>query len=202
MLERFLQLEEYIPGITRKCRKTKFTNLLSQDQIEILSEVVELMKPIELVIREISGGEYPTWSVIIPIIVCLKATLKVMIPTRVEGMHFQAKLLRKITDKFEGVENNKILAISTILNPRLKKLHFEYARTAANAISCIDSEMKSTGVRAIQENTIVQRKPEDSNKVSLWKTHDDFASKSTDESSADEHLTYELRQYTFIYVWM
>lgn len=64
MLERFLELEEYLPGVIRKCRKGMFPSLLTHNQIEILQEVVQLMRPVESVIREISGTQYATCSVI------------------------------------------------------------------------------------------------------------------------------------------
>ncbi|XP_015123501.1 zinc finger BED domain-containing protein 4 isoform X2 [Diachasma alloeum] len=195
MLERFLQLEEYIPGIMRKCRKTKFPDLLTCDQLEVLSEIVDLMRPVEMVIREISGSEYATASVIIPIISCLKKTLMAMEPGKDAAINFKTKLIDKINEQFAGIEKHKILAVSTILDPRFKRLHFENVCYAANACPHIDREIKSLGVKVIEERKLIQQKHADPCRMSLWKAHDDLVAKAVDENADDETLVSELRQY-------
>jgi len=56
-----------------------------------------------------------------------------------------------------------ILAVSTIMDPRLKKIHFESALTAANAIAYINQHIcanKTTNVteamKAIKDNNLVK----------------------------------------------
>lgn len=58
MLERFLQLKDYIYSLTLKCP----TNLemLTNQEFHILDDIVNILQPIELVTKEISGDSYPT----------------------------------------------------------------------------------------------------------------------------------------------
>lgn len=167
--------------------------MLTRGQIEVLQEVVSLMKPIECVIKEISGSNYPTCSVIIPIIRCMTLSIEQIYPSTNEGILFQTNLLASIQQKFKDVENNKILSIPTILDPRFKRI--QNARAAAAAVEQINKEIKLIGVEKTEEKRQVQRNPEETNEHSLWKAHDDLVAKYTDESTQDEHLIYELRQY-------
>lgn len=57
---------------------------------------------------------------------------------------FKKKLLAVIEQKFKDHESNSILAISTILDPRFKKLHFQSALAAASAITKINTLIKSS----------------------------------------------------------
>jgi zinc finger BED domain-containing protein 1 (E3 SUMO-protein ligase ZBED1) len=195
MLDRFLVLEKYVHAVTLKCKRTDIPDMLTRGQIEVLQEVVSLMKPIECVIKEISGSNYPTCSVIIPIIRCMTLSIEQIYPSTNEGILFQTNLLASIQQKFKDVENNKILSIPTILDPRFKRIHFQNARAAAAAVEQINKEMKLIGVEKTEEKRQVQRNPEETNEHSLWKAHDDLVAKYTDESTQDEHLIHELRQY-------
>ncbi|XP_024875341.1 zinc finger BED domain-containing protein 1-like, partial [Temnothorax curvispinosus] len=142
MLERFLALEQYVYAVTLKCKRSDIPDMLTHSQIEVLQEVVSLMKPIEYVIKEISGSKYPTCSTIIPIIHCMTLSIEQVKPSTNNGSSFQKKLLESIQDKFKNVENNMILAVPTILDPRFKRIDFQNARAAAAAVERINKEMK------------------------------------------------------------
>ncbi|XP_071634351.1 E3 SUMO-protein ligase ZBED1-like [Temnothorax longispinosus] len=194
MLERFLALEQYVYAVTLKCKRSDIPDMLTHSQIEVLQEVVSLMKPIEYVIKEISGSKYPTCSTIIPIIHCMTLSIEQVKPSTNNGSSFQKKLLESIQDKFKNVENNMILAVPTILDPRFKRIDFQNARAAAAAVERINKEMKLIGGKKIQEKRSAVQQDKDSNET-IWKAHDDMVAKSTDESTEDEHLAHELRQY-------
>lgn len=49
--------------------------MLTRKEMQILEDSVLLLKPIENVITEISGETYPTGSMTIPIIRCIKISL-------------------------------------------------------------------------------------------------------------------------------
>ncbi|XP_029669934.1 uncharacterized protein LOC115239517 [Formica exsecta] len=55
MLERFLTLEHYVHAVSLKCKRSDIPNMLTRDQTEVLKDLVLLMKPVECIIREISG---------------------------------------------------------------------------------------------------------------------------------------------------
>lgn len=142
--------------------------MLTRSQIEVLPEVVSLMKPIECVIKEISGSNYPTCSVIIPIIHCMTLSIEQINLSTNDGILFQTKLLASIQQKFKDVENNKILSVPAILDPRFKRIHFQNVRAAAAAVERINKEMKSIiNVKKIEEKRSVQRNPAGTNQYSL-----------------------------------
>lgn len=53
MLNRFLELEQYVYPVISKCNNPP--DMLKRDEIQILKDIVSLMKPIENVINEVSG---------------------------------------------------------------------------------------------------------------------------------------------------
>ncbi|XP_028982326.1 zinc finger BED domain-containing protein 4-like [Diachasma alloeum] len=195
MLERFLELEKYLPGVIRKCQKGLFPAPLTHSQIDTLQELVEIMRPVESVIREISGSHYSTCSVIIRIVSCLTKSIRAMKLLTDEGIMFQNKLLEKINEKFANVEDHKLLAISTILDPRFKKLHFDHALAVSHAVERINKEMKSMGIEDSEKKKASIYKSEDPKRFSLWRSHDELVAKTTDEATKDEHLNDKLRQY-------
>lgn len=199
MLERFLVLEEYVYPITLKCRN--IPEMLTRDEIEILKNLTSLLTPIEKVITEISGDSYPTASLIIPIIHCMQVALCSWEPKKSEvsdivtetSMQFKNKLLAAAEQKFKDLELNSILAISTILDPQFKKLHFQCALAASTAITKINTLMKSNGASGMS-NTIP--KGSFDNESSIWEYHDEIVAKNIDSINNDrESLNLELRQY-------
>lgn len=137
MLERFLTLEEYVYPVTSKC--ANMPDMLSRNEILVLKDLVLLMSPVASVITEINGENYPTCSVIIPIIHCMTAAITDCVTTTEIGNEFKTRLLIQINNKFQYLESTRILAISTIVDPRFKRLHFRTALAASKAIQDIDS---------------------------------------------------------------
>ncbi|XP_071569776.1 zinc finger BED domain-containing protein 4-like [Temnothorax nylanderi] len=90
MLNRFLELEQYIYPAMSKCDNPP--DMSKRDEIQILKDVVSLMKPIENVIVEVSGDSYPTCSVIIPLVHCMKSAIYYTKPTTRIGIEFKEKL--------------------------------------------------------------------------------------------------------------
>ncbi|KAG5339161.1 ZBED1 protein, partial [Acromyrmex charruanus] len=123
--ERILQLEEYVYPVISKCSNAP--DMLSREKIQVLKDLVLLMKPIENVIWDISGESYSTCGIIMPIVHCMEATISTVL-----GEEFKERLPSEIQNRVKDFELNSILASSTILDPRFKKLHFKNALAAIN----------------------------------------------------------------------
>lgn len=196
MLERFLALEEYVYPVILKCNN--MPDMLSRTEILILKDLVALMSPVASVITEISGENYPTCSVIIPIIHCMTAAITNCVTATEIGKEFQEKLLKQINNKFQYLESTRILAISTILDPRFKRLHFKTALAASQAIQYIDSQLKKIvdckkGERKENDQDINNMKNSTPN---LWHFHDNLVMKNREMTDTDsESLSLELKQY-------
>ncbi|XP_011883972.1 PREDICTED: zinc finger BED domain-containing protein 1-like [Vollenhovia emeryi] len=116
MIERFLELHEYIyPGLM-KCPSAP--EMLTREEIQILKDCVLLLRPVENVITEISREIYPTGSIAIPIVRCMENMLNHCIPVTKVGENMKLRIISKVQEKFKGIETCELLAMSTILDPR------------------------------------------------------------------------------------
>ncbi|XP_011859727.1 PREDICTED: zinc finger BED domain-containing protein 1-like, partial [Vollenhovia emeryi] len=175
--------------------------MLTRYEIQLLKNLISLLTPIERVITEISGDSYPTASVIIPIIHCMQVAICSWEPKQLEvdnnvtetSIQFKNHLLALTEQKFKVLEFNPILAISTMLDSRFKKLHFQSALAASSAITKINTLMKPNTVSEIP-NRVPTRSS--NNESSIWEYQDEIVTKNIDSISNDkEGLNLELRQY-------
>lgn len=141
-------------------------DMLKREEMQMLNEVISLMKPVECVITKISGDSYPTCSVIIPLVRCLKVAIRECKPLTKCGNEFEKKLEATIDKRFKDFELHKIRAISNVLDPRFKKIHFESA-LAASAISRINDYIKKDTVQKMYQKVSV----ESTEKNGLWSFH-------------------------------
>ncbi|XP_029663012.1 zinc finger BED domain-containing protein 1-like isoform X2 [Formica exsecta] len=196
MLERFLALEEYVYSVISKC--TNMPDMLSRTEISVLKDLVALMNSVASVITKISEENYPTCSVMIPIIHCMTAAITDCVTATEIGNEFQAKLLNQINNKFQHLELTRILAISTILDPRFKRLHFKTALAASNAIQDIDNQMRKISSyktkKAIENDQDVNNVK--SSTPNLWHFYDNLVMKNREVTDTDsKSLNLELKQY-------
>lgn len=196
MIERFLDLRDYVYQVLMKCSSAP--EMLTREEIEILKDCILVMRPIENVLREMSGESYSTGSIAIPIIRCMEITLSQCEPSTKVGQSFKAAIVIHVQTKFDGIEKTELLAMATIVDPRFKKLHFRYALAAAGAIRKINNELKSGGDGPGCIVTRVTPIPdsESSTEVDVWQVHDNLVARNMELSGNDSsELDLELRQY-------
>jgi hypothetical protein len=87
MLARFLELGTHVSGILLNYRKPK---MLIHDEMEILKDIVEILRPFESITKEICGDKYVTCSKIILIVHCVYLTL-----SKIEGGTPMGRELKK-----------------------------------------------------------------------------------------------------------
>ncbi|XP_012218599.1 zinc finger BED domain-containing protein 4-like [Linepithema humile] len=190
MLNRFLELEQYVYPVISKCDNPP--DMLKRNEIQILKDMVSLIKPIANVITEVSGESYATCSVIIPLVHCMKASIYYNKPNTKMGIEFKEKLQSAIKNRCENFENDKIKSCATILDPRFKKLHFENALAAKSAISRIELLLKENTTPNNPQNMIEKFNTDMINRESdVWDFHDHLVMKNT---NLNEGLS-ELREY-------
>ncbi|XP_055528361.1 zinc finger BED domain-containing protein 4-like [Wyeomyia smithii] len=102
--------------------------------------------------------------------------------------------MANIEKRFQNVEKVGILAISTLLDPRFKKLHFESALNISKTISWIVDMMQKI-TRQCREEQAEPVNIEPSN--DLWAAHDTLAREASKYKTIDHAggLPGELRQY-------
>ena len=104
-------------------------------------------------------------------------------------------ILLEIERRFCDIERFQILAVSTILDPRFKKMHFQQPIAASTAISYINSLIqRSTNENQNCTATIPVECNETNN--SLWNVHDNLVSCTNIRNEPDSSgINIELKQY-------
>lgn len=137
MLERYLEQHEAIR--TTLCLLDKNEIIIPSDSNVILREAVQILAPFEAVTREISSEKYTSASKIIPISKGLqKLTLSHLVTM---PRLLTQNLIADMRTRFLNMEENKLLASATLLDPRFKKLAFADKEAAERAIRIILSEI-------------------------------------------------------------
>jgi len=195
MLSRFLQLTEYVNAILIRFPKP---DMLVQGEIYIIKEIVTILSSLEKITVEMSGEGYVTCSKIIPIVNCLAKTMEKLSPNTETGKilhrNIQNQILKRFYSDESNIEKNDILTISTILDPRFKKLHFRSALSVSIAIEKVCKLIKTK-----QDITASVNDPQNSlapvaNNTNVWSIHDELVS-STTRCFDEPGVPVELRQF-------
>lgn len=125
MLERFILLTDIVGSILLKIPSSP--PMLTAAELLLTKEILEVLRPVEQVTKELCGEKYVTISKMIPIIYCLKKKIESLhtrlqtptVRTLIDRLQFQ------IMKRFGNITANRIIAVSTILDPRFKRLHFQ-----------------------------------------------------------------------------
>lgn len=193
MIERFLKLREYIYPVILKCPTSP--EMITHDEFDILTDVIKILIPIESVTKEIGGDLYPTCNMIIPIIRCMTKVINDCIPITDYGINLKKNILLEIERRFHNIERYQILTVSTILDPRFKKIHFQQPIAVSSAISYINSLMQTTNTNQSSTYTATISSTECNETNSLWNFHDNLVASSTKIRDEPGGINVELRQY-------
>jgi len=142
--------------------------------------MVNILKILEKVTTEVSGQKFVTMSLVIPIISCINDNLNVMIPTFKIGVELKNALTVKMKKRFEFIEQNYLLSVSTILDPKFKNIHFKDPVLLSKHLNFINSSINNV------ESSTANRDPStdssdsvsDSGEIDLWAYHKQLAQKS------------------------
>ena len=171
MLERYIQLESYVYVAMGECDNP--VDVLIREEMKILKDVLPIMEPIRSVITEISGDTYPTSSMIIPILNCMRRKIDSIIPNTDIGREFKGRLQSAMESRFKVTEYNSLLRISTILDPRYKKLHFKDPNALARSLTRIREKIEE--VRTQGCNKIIPIKKITSEKYVIFQYYLGFS---------------------------
>lgn len=123
--------------------------LLTVSELQLANEIVEVLRPLEIITRELCGEKFVTATKVIPLIHSLKnkihflrETLRTQTPLTLVN-----RLDNSVSTKFGTVEHNNIMSLSALLDPRFRKLHFNQPLACAASISRI-----SNYIRDAQQN--------------------------------------------------
>ena len=138
---------------------------LSPNQLDLIGKVVKVLGYIEEITKSISCDSASV-SMIISFIRGLRLTLEKNDDSD-RGVHTtKADMLQSLNDRYDGVEEEDVLAVATILDPRFKDNFFSSAEAKATArqllitkmseFSCEDVTQVPSPKRKRNDNTILK----------------------------------------------
>ncbi|KAG5889629.1 hypothetical protein JTB14_025497 [Gonioctena quinquepunctata] len=143
MLERLQLVKNELAVAINECPKAP--PLLTAEEYEVIKETITILKPFEVATELISGEQYITSSLIIPLIRGIStklATLEGSINTEV-GLQVIESLKSSMLKRFTPYERRTPTIIATIRNPKYKKRGFKTDGDAVVAMELLQKEYTS-----------------------------------------------------------
>lgn len=192
MVQRFLELLTVVSQIL--IYDNSSPEMPTSSEIADLRQLESLLTPYEYATTEISGEKYVTISKIIPMVNCLTSHLNSFEASSSSVKAVKKALESEMTKRFGKIEENHRLAVSTILDPRFKNLHFKSPVACASAITKIKSAVKALDKES-NPGSEEEGHPKSKPTFDFWKAHKDLAQgkkqkgQSTDSTELSLYLS-------------
>ena len=201
MLQRFVLLSREVGTILLSIPGSPA--MLTAIELQLATEIIEILSPLEKMTKEVCGERYVIASKIIPLLNCFKHKMQSIrdnLKTPV-ALSLLDRLQQSITSRFGQIEHNSIMAVSTILDPRYKKMHFNQNLACSNAINRIAKWMRQideTNISGAVSRTDfrIQTNLGD-NDDNLWSFHDNLLKIKTVNSGelSQDVIPTDLKHY-------
>lgn len=193
MIERFILLAPTISLILFNLRGSP--TMLMKNEMDMLGEIVTLLKPIDQVTTDLCSNEV-TCSKIIPMVNCLNAAFEKNEPNSEIEIVLQMNLRNKMRTRFHDlIRKYPLLVKATMLDPRFKKIHFNNALSVADTIKVLAREMSAgqseTSSSTLRNNLSSRQEREDC----FWEDHDKRAVQHAPQCDNQDNMLTELRNY-------
>lgn len=203
MLERFNKLSAIVAKILSGRRNAP--DMLTSSQLNVIRELITLLKPFKQATEDISGDHYVSASLAIPITNLLAQGLEHEKPSTILGIAVKTSLLEGVTTRLRPLEENVYLAKATILDPRFKRIHFSSALAVSKAITELSDEIRAEHRRRgqLSPNLNTDTMPETQNSStseSLWSRHEKLLAAASSNNAANlvsrsNRMPDELKQF-------
>ncbi|CAD0206467.1 unnamed protein product [Chrysodeixis includens] len=202
MLERFVKLSALVAKIlaTKSQTKKNTPDMVPSSQLNVIRDFIALLGPFKEASEEISGVNYVTSSLAIPLTTLITQVTDQATPSTSLGLIVKKALLKKVEDKLAPLERSSFLSVATILDPRFKRIHFTSPVVVSNAISKISTEVQAEhrrrGQRSPDKNPD-QAASEQASGSSIWFRHEKLLNLNiaTSEVPNSGCVPNELKQY-------
>ncbi|XP_058810124.1 E3 SUMO-protein ligase ZBED1-like [Phymastichus coffea] len=142
MIERYLLLENYMYNALKQVKNGR--DPLNRREVEVLSDVLNIMIPIRQIITDLSTEKHATCNLAIPMVNCMVHVLEEYQPSTAIGKSFKDIVLMNVQKRLSYLESTPMLAAATILDPRFKKLHFQKIQCASRTLTKINKLLQET----------------------------------------------------------
>lgn len=173
MLERFIDIMKLCSEILIDDRNSP--QMPSAQEIEVIKQIINLLRPFEYVTRELSGELYITVSKVIPMINCIHSQIESYNSNLTITNSIKESILSQLCKRFGNTEFNSHLALATLLDPRFKNIHFRDPLACCNAIKKLRDLIKAdsgSGTGSDSSGEDSRQAPDPS--YDFWKPHKDL----------------------------
>ncbi|XP_017888665.1 zinc finger BED domain-containing protein 1-like, partial [Ceratina calcarata] len=140
MLERLVGLKVPVSAALKSL--SSCSGDISNQQWEIIDDIISVLQPIEYVSTKLSAEKFSTASKIIPFIGGIENALQNIIPKTRPGLALKINIIYNIERRFVDVKGNKITTMATIIDPRFKTATLEDLRNADTASGDLKTEVQ------------------------------------------------------------
>lgn len=208
MIKRLMDLKESLSAALVSIQNAP--TMLTSEQRDNIAECVNLLEPFFQMTEKLSGEKYPTISMVIPIVRGLFAAVYEVKANTVVGQELRNNLISGIQTRLGQVEKNKIIAYSTLLDPRFKKAGFGNMSNAREAEDGLKEELallcrNETNFKRNKDHTNqelervefqnAQAEDKAKSKVNLWSVLQKNLSEVKNTTNPTCFSTLMLRQY-------
>ena len=194
MLERFILMALWVSSALFNLRNGP--SMLLQEELTVLDEIMNVLKPIEQITRELCSEDV-TCSKVLPLVNCLNAALQKKTPGSEIGIVLKMNLQEEMRLRFSNLAKAyPILAKATLLDPRFKKLHIAKLLMTAQTIRSVSLEMSTAaGQGDVQEDVQNEININQDNSEDLWSHHDFRALNNVALPDEPGGISAELRNF-------
>lgn len=122
MIDRFIEIAPFVAVAITKFRKAPA--MLSGNEMEMLSEMRNVLLPLETATKIISSENSMSAAKVIPTAHCICKQIERVEVSNEIASDLKSAVLVKLKERTEEIDNNNILTISTALDPRFKNAYF------------------------------------------------------------------------------
>ena len=195
MFERIV--EQYQAITTALCLSGRNDLCLSTADIKLLEATLSVLQPFEAATREISADQYVSISKAIP----LARSLQHLTAGSSCETSLGSKLSAQMRRRYTAIEQAHVLALSTLMDPRMKKMAFSNREAARQGEQWIIQEAKdliaqeSTAGAQVPQNDKTAESHGEQNSPGLWDLFDQKVVDSQFTRSSTSKATVEVQTY-------
>ncbi|XP_049271284.1 zinc finger BED domain-containing protein 4-like [Rhipicephalus sanguineus] len=198
MLKRILDVGEVLTLTLSKLPRAP--SPLPAEDITVIEDVVELLEPFEEATKLVSGDEYTTISLAIPVVCGIAQELEERIEPNMKteiGKEILRECISSLHKRMDTYEERQLTSLATLLDPRLKERAFSIRtnadRAKARLIGELSQQMSEKLVGPAAESTRQQAVP---NEVATGSRILRFLERKRHEpSTATSNADLMVRQY-------
>lgn len=173
MLQRFSELAPMISNIAFD--NVSAPDMITSAQLQYVKESLKILQPLERVTKELCAEKFVTLSKIIPVVGCITEEYKKLRPHSVLGQQMKEAVLKEVQKRFSAIEKSFLLAVSTMLDPRFKNIHFKDPLAVSSIIKYIRDLQEEMKNDSCEEKSTSDSADSNEATFDLWAYHKKLA---------------------------